>query len=51
MTLTVVIVDESLRNREYVRRLLKRKQPLLAAALEVALARAERELLGAQGDS
>jgi hypothetical protein len=44
MTLTVVTVDESQRNREYVRRLLKRKQPLFAAALELALARAEREL-------
>ena len=50
MTLTMVTVDESLRNREYVHGLLKHKQPLFAAALELALARAERELAeSAQG--
>lgn len=42
--MTLVIADQSLRNREFVRRLLKQRQPLFAAALELAVALAEREL-------
>jgi hypothetical protein len=45
MALTMVLVDESVQNRDYVRRLLKQKQPLFAAALELAVALAERELV------
>jgi hypothetical protein len=44
MTWMLVPVDEKLRNREYVCRLLERKQPLSVAAVYLALARAEREL-------
>lgn len=43
MALTLVIADQSLRNREFVRRLLKQKQPAFAAALELAVTLTERE--------
>ena len=45
MTLPMVIADQSLQNREYVRRLLMQKQSLFAAALELSVALAERELM------
>jgi hypothetical protein len=44
MTLPLMIADQSLRNREFVRRLLKQKQPLFAAALDLGVAVAEQEL-------
>ena len=40
----IVMVGQSTENMEYVRRLLKQKQPGFAAALELAVDLVEREL-------
>jgi hypothetical protein len=44
MTMAMVITQQSTENTEYVRRLLKQKQPGFAAALEMAADLAERDL-------
>jgi hypothetical protein len=41
----IVITRQSTQNMEYVRRLLKQKQPGFAAALELAIQMVERELI------
>ena len=43
-TTTVPVNDQARENKDYVRRLLRRKQPRFAAALESAVTLAEREL-------
>jgi hypothetical protein len=43
-TMEIVITGQSTENMEYVRRLLKKKQPGFAAALELAVDLLEREL-------
>jgi hypothetical protein len=42
--MAIVMTEQSAQNMEYVRRLLKQKQPGFAAALELALGLVEREL-------
>jgi hypothetical protein len=44
MTMAKVISQQSTRNRKYVRRLLRGKQPGFSAALELAMDLAGREL-------
>jgi hypothetical protein len=44
ITMKIVITAQSAENMEYVRRLLKQKQPGFAAALELAVDLVEREL-------
>jgi hypothetical protein len=44
ITMEIVMVGQSTENMEYVRRLLKQKQPGFAAALELAVELVEREL-------
>ena len=44
MTMAMVITQRSIENMEYVRRLLKQKQPGFAAALEPAADLVERDL-------
>jgi hypothetical protein len=43
MTMETVLAEQSSDNMRYVRRLLGQRQPGFAAALEVAVIRAERE--------
>jgi WhiB family transcriptional regulator, redox-sensing transcriptional regulator len=49
-TTTMPVNDQARENKAYVRRLLRRKQPRFAAALESAVALAERELMSSVGD-
>jgi hypothetical protein len=42
--MAIFMTEQSARNMEYVRKLLKQKQPRFAAALELAVDLAEREL-------
>ena len=42
--MAIVMTDQSAQNMEYVRRLLKQKQPGFAAALELAVNLVERKL-------
>jgi hypothetical protein len=44
MTRAMVVTQQSTENMEYVRKLLKQKQPGLAAALELAVDLVERDL-------
>jgi hypothetical protein len=44
MTMETLMTGQSTQNMEYVRRLLKQKQPGFAAALELAMDLVEREL-------
>jgi hypothetical protein len=44
LTMTMVVTQQSTENTEYVRRLLKLKQPGFAAALELAVDLVERDL-------
>jgi hypothetical protein len=44
ITMEIVMTRQSAENMEYVRRLLKQKQPGFAAALELAVDLVEREL-------
>jgi hypothetical protein len=45
LTMAMVVTQRSTENMEYVRRLLKQKQPGFAAALELAADLVERDLL------
>jgi hypothetical protein len=47
MTMKTVSTEQSTQNMEYVRRLLRQKQPGFSAALELAVILAERELTSA----
>jgi WhiB family transcriptional regulator, redox-sensing transcriptional regulator len=49
-TTTMPVNDRVRENQAYVRKLLRRKQPRFAAALESAVALAGRELMGPAGD-
>jgi hypothetical protein len=44
LTMAMVVTQQSTENMEYVRRLLKQKQPGFAAALELAVDLVERDL-------
>ena len=44
MTRAMVVIQQSTENMEYVRKLLKQKQPGFAAALELAVDLVERDL-------
>jgi hypothetical protein len=44
LTMAMVVTQQSTENMEYVRRLLKQKQPGFAAALELAADLVERDL-------
>jgi len=44
LTMAMVVTQQSTENMEYVRRLLKQKQPGFAAALELAVDLVERNL-------
>ena len=44
MTRAMVVTQQSTENMEYVRKLLKQKQPAFAAALELAVDLVERDL-------
>ena len=46
--MTMVVTKQSTENMEYVRRLLKQKQPGFAAALELAADLVERDLRSAE---
>jgi hypothetical protein len=44
MTMAMVVTQQSTENMEYVRKLLKQKQPGFAAALQLAVDLVERDL-------
>ena len=44
MTRAMVVTQQSTENMEYVRKLLKQKQPAFAASLELAVELVERDL-------
>jgi hypothetical protein len=48
LTMTLVVTQQSTENMEYVRMLLKQKQPEFAAALELAADLVERDLRSAE---